>query len=67
MSKALYGHLGGPDAALLAEVTRLRRRVSELEEQIAAYEAARPVEIVALHETDLDAALRELGQQPALT
>ncbi len=60
MSKALYGHLGGPDAALLAEVTRLRRRVRELEEQVAAYEAARPVEIVELHDADLDAALREL-------
>jgi hypothetical protein len=67
MSKALYGHLGGPDAALLAEVTRLRRRVSELEERLAAYEAeAAP--IVALRDTDLDAALRELGsQEPALT
>ena len=60
MSKALYGHLGGPDAALLAEVTRLRRRVRELEEQVAAYEAARPVEIVELDDADLDAALREL-------
>ncbi|MFN8158288.1 MAG: hypothetical protein U0R68_12790 [Candidatus Nanopelagicales bacterium] len=66
MSKALYGHLGGPDAALLAEVTRLRRRVRELEEQVAAYEAARKVEIVELHD-DLDAALRELGNEPVLT
>jgi hypothetical protein len=65
MSKALYGHLGGPDAALLAEVTRLRRRVRELEEQVAGYEAAK-VEIVELHD-DLDAALRELGNEPVLT
>ena len=36
MSKAIYGHLGGSDALLLAEVTRLRRRVRELEEQVAA-------------------------------
>ena len=43
------------------------RETDALQKQIAAYEAARPVEIVALHETDLDAALRELGQQPALT
>jgi hypothetical protein len=67
MSKALYGHLGGPDAALLAEVTRLRRRVRELEEQVAAYEAARPVEIVELHDADLDAALRELHHETVLT
>jgi hypothetical protein len=63
MSKALYGHLGGPDAALLAEVTRLRRRVRELEEQVAAYEQV----TVSLHEVALDEALRELGSsEPAL-
>jgi hypothetical protein len=63
MSKALYGHLGGPDAALLAEVTRLRRRVRELEEQVAAYEQVS----VSLHEVALDEALRELGSsEPAL-
>ncbi len=71
MSKAIYGHLGGSDALLLAEVTRLRRRVRELEEQVAAYEAeivASPVRIVSLHEAELDAALRELGtNEPALT
>lgn len=67
MSKALYGHLGGPDAALLAEVARLRRRVRELEEQVAGYEAARSVEIVELHDADLDAALRQLGSEPVLT
>jgi predicted alpha/beta-hydrolase family hydrolase len=67
MSKALYGHLGGPDAALLAEVARLRRRVGELEEQVAAYEAATRVEIVELHDADLDAALRELHSESVLT
>jgi hypothetical protein len=67
MSKALYGHLGGPDAALLAEVTRLRRRVGELEAQVAAYEADRSVEIVELHDADLDAALRELHSESVLT
>ena len=70
MSKAIYGHLGGPDAQLLSEVARLRRRVRELEEQVMAYEAdlAVPVEIVALRDTDLDVALRELGSaEPVLT
>jgi hypothetical protein len=70
MSKAIYGHLGGSDALLLSEVTRLRRRVRELEEQVAAYEAdlVVPAEVVALRDSDLDVALRELGSaEPALT
>jgi hypothetical protein len=66
MSKALYGHLGGRDSALLAEVAHLRRRVRELEEQVAAYESARTVEIVELP-SDLDAALRELHSETVLT
>ena len=56
---------------LLAEVTRLRRRVRELEEQVAAYEAelvGSSAGIVSLHEAELDAALRELHTtEPALT
>jgi len=73
MSKAIYGHLGGTDAMLVSEVARLRRRVRELEEQVTAYEAElvtlrEPVEIVALRGTDLDVALRGLGQaEVALT
>jgi hypothetical protein len=66
MSKAIYGHLGGSDVLLATEIGRLRRRVAELEEQVAAYEAElvalrEPVEIVALHGADLDVALRELA------
>lgn len=73
MSKAIYGHMGGSDALLVAEVTRLRRRVRELEEQVMALEAdlvALPdsVDIVSLHGDDIDVALRELGTSaPALT
>ena len=68
MSKAIYGHLGGSDALLVAEVGRLRRRVRELEEQVAAYEAdARRLArvLVSLRDTELDAALRELGSTPS--
>ncbi len=71
MSKAIYGHLGGSDALLLAEVTRLRRRVRELEEQVAAYEAAEALRgdvEISLRDSALDVALRELGESaPALT
>ena len=66
MSKAIYGHLGGSDVLLATEVGRLRRRVAELEEQVAAYEAElvalrEPVEIAALHGAGLDVTLRELA------
>ena len=73
MSKAIYGQLGVSDALLVSEVARLRRRVTELEEMVAAYESElvslrEPAEIVALCSTDLDVALRQLGEQePALT
>ena len=71
MSKAIYGHMAGADPLLMAEVARLRRRVRELEEQVAAFEAdlvtlQAPLEIVALRDAEMDVALRELGQ-PALT
>jgi hypothetical protein len=70
MSKAIY--LGGHDALLQAEVIRLRRRIHELEEQVAAYEAdlavAHAPELVTLREGDLDVALQVLGSaEPALT
>lgn len=34
MAKALFGHVGGPDARLLAEVATLRRRVRDLESEV---------------------------------
>ena len=68
MSKAIYGHLLAGDAELLAEITRLRRRVSELEEQVAAYEAALHTDLVVLGTDDLDVALRTLSSsEHALT
>lgn len=71
MSKAIYGHLGGADTLLLAEVTRLRVRVRELEAQVSAYEAdvadqPSPGAVVSLREAEIDAALRELGSPEAV-
>jgi uncharacterized protein YlxW (UPF0749 family) len=70
MSKAIYGHLAGSDAALLAEVNRLRRRVRELEEQVAGLEAAQVAlhpDVVSLHDAELDEALQSLqSSAPAL-
>lgn len=73
MSKAIYGHLGASDALLVSEVARLRRRVADLESLVEIRDAEiaalqDPAEIVALRGTDLDVALRELGEsQVALT
>ncbi|MCA0332060.1 MAG: hypothetical protein LCI03_19495 [Actinobacteria bacterium] len=60
MSKAIYGHLGGNDAILMAEVARLRRRVRELEEQLAAYESMVPSDIAALEQVEV--VVRELPE-----
>ena len=34
MAKALYGHVGGPDPRVIAEMRRLQRRVTELESEL---------------------------------
>ena len=35
MAKALLGHVGGPDPRVLTDIRRLRRRVRDLEAEIA--------------------------------
>lgn len=35
MAKALLGHVGGPDPRMLSDMRRLRRRVRDLEAQLA--------------------------------
>ena len=39
MAKALFGHVGVGDTRLVAEVRRLRSRVTELEEELARLHA----------------------------
>lgn len=34
MAKALFGHIGGPDPCLLAEMRRLRQQVRSLEAEL---------------------------------
>ncbi len=40
MAKALYGHLGGPDPAIAAEMAHLRRRVRDLIDEVDRLTAA---------------------------
>ena len=64
MSKAIYGHMATSDALLVAEVTRLRRRVRELEEQLATYEAMVPSDLAGLERVDVT--VRELPEDAAV-
>jgi hypothetical protein len=41
MAKALLGHVRGPDQRLAAELRRLRRRIGDLEAQLARLEEGR--------------------------
>ena len=66
MAKALFGHVGfGVDLRLLDEVQGLRRRVSELERELARSNAARDA-LVASVTVDDDLSLLTFDE-PALT
>ena len=39
MAKALFGHIGGPDPRMVAEVRRLQQRVRDLEDEVARLQA----------------------------
>jgi hypothetical protein len=60
MAKALYGHVGGADPRLLAEVARLRRRVEDLEKELARTRAE-----IDLSRSDI-LSLDEVAPEPAL-
>jgi hypothetical protein len=60
MAKAILGHIGGSDPRLLAEVTRLRRRVAELEAELTRMGA----ENQALLVDSFDGQLDVLAQEP---
>jgi hypothetical protein len=65
MAKALLGHLGGPNPAVLAEITRLRRRVRDLEDEVERLHAANGA-LTALVTDDQLVSLTE-DREPVLT
>jgi hypothetical protein len=72
MAKALLGHVGvGSDARLQTEVLRLRRRVRDLEDELARSRAVQdllvdPTASVVLAESTSSADLHEELREPAL-
>jgi uncharacterized small protein (DUF1192 family) len=65
MAKALLGHIGGPDPRLMSEVQRLRRRVTDLEDEIRRLQADNDhLSAIATTTFDLDDAV---VREPALT
>jgi hypothetical protein len=64
MAKALYGHIGGTDPQIVAEVLHLRRRVRDLEDEVtrlsvanyalAALVSPLPDDLAGLEHADLD-------------
>ena len=67
MAKALFGHVGvGNDLRLVEEVSRLRRRVSDLEGELSRVTAAHDA-LVASVTVDDDIRMLTLDDQPALT
>jgi hypothetical protein len=65
MAKALFGHLGGPDPVVMAEIARLRRRARDLEDEVARLMAANEA-LTALVAEDQMLSLAA-DREPALT
>ena len=64
MAKALFGHVGVADPHLVAEVRGLRRRVAELERELAR---VRAVNDALMSSMTVDDDIRLLTEEPALT
>ena len=67
MAKALFGHVGnGPDVRMVAEMRRLRQRVSELETELETLRDANAA--LAAHASVADELILSVSEaEPALT
>jgi hypothetical protein len=66
MAKALYGHVGGPDPRMVAEVRRLQRRVRDLEDELVRVKREND-ELAATVSHEELLTLTEQHKEPALT
>jgi len=65
MARALMGHVGSPsDQILAAEIVRLRRRVTELEAEIARLREADRSDQPTADKPDFDLRLRRIADSP---
>jgi hypothetical protein len=64
MSKALYGHVGGPDPRMVSEMRRLQQRVRDLEAELVRLQDKNDALAAGVgHEDDV----LVLDREPALT
>jgi hypothetical protein len=64
MSKALFGHVGGPDPRMISEMRRLQQRVRDLEAELARLQNENDALASGLtHDEDV----LILDREPALT
>lgn len=66
MAKALYGHVGGPDPRMVAEVRRLQRRVRDLEDELVRVKRENDELAASIAHEEL-LRLTEKQVEPALT
>ena len=63
MSKALFGHVGGPDPRMVSEMRRLQQRVRDLEAELARLQDENDALASVAHDEDM----LILDREPALT
>ena len=67
MAKAIFGHMGGPDARMLAEVSRLQTRVRDLEAEVGRLQTENDtLRTIGALEHDLHSSDLEQVKEPAL-
>jgi hypothetical protein len=63
MSKALFGHVGGPDPRVVSEMRRLQQRVRDLEAELVRLQEENDALAAVAHDEDM----LVLDREPALT
>jgi hypothetical protein len=63
MSKALFGHVGGPDPRMVSEMRRLQQRVRDLEAELVRLQEENDALAAMTHDEDV----LVFDREPALT